>query len=350
MQARTARILVLTGTCLSISFLPFALFAHNRLYSKDLGRATELEQSLRELLSAPTDTAQPGPDAEGPRAAMDPVDLALAQQPAVIALDAAPVYDDAELLGFVAAQMRDDAPSSQQARSLAPPLAVRAAYSMGTVVLDWRSSPVNKVLASSLAAQAGSLRLAHRIYRSIDLAAPERLATLPFGTITWQDRQLPLAGSRLGYEVWTVLLRAGDGEAGQEVLVGAEPSEEVTVASPDHFRLELVGGSAQEAVFEVLVQLPTASGIVSVSLRPGDELMVGSMPTGLILKSLNQSEEDELTTQRRLVLTTDGSLVLDPNTNEPRTTQTQVLVPITRLTALLVRSDGETETLEVELP
>ena len=56
MQARSARILVLTGTCLSIIFFPFALFAHNRLYSKDLGRAAELERSLFEEFARPVET------------------------------------------------------------------------------------------------------------------------------------------------------------------------------------------------------------------------------------------------------------------------------------------------------
>ena len=347
MEARFARILVLTGTCLSIIFLPFALFAHNRLYSNDLGRASRLGQSLREEFATPAETASETPPSGAVTNALDPVDLALAQQPAVLEIDASPFFDDAEMLGFVAGKMRGDAPDSQEARTLMPPLAVRAAYSMGAVVVDWRSSPVNRVLASTLAAQQSDLRLAHRIYRGIDLAPPEHLQTVPFGARAWPDRQLPLAASRLDYEVWTVLLRSGDGE---DVLVGAERSEKVTVASPDHFRLELVGGSTSEAVFEVHVELPTAAGTVSASLRPGDELMVGRVPTGLVLQSLTQSEEDVLTTQRRLVLTTDGSLVLDPKTNEPRTTQTQVLVPITRITASLVRGDGRIETLEVDLP
>ncbi|MHC4845459.1 MAG: hypothetical protein ACYTCU_04770 [Planctomycetota bacterium] len=347
MEARFARILVLTGTGLSIIFLPFALFAHNRLYSNDLGRAHQLERSLREDLAAPDGTAPETPPSGPAVGSLDPVDLALALQPAVIELDASPFFDDAEMLGFVAAKMRGDAPDSTEARTLMPPLAVRAAYTMGTVVVDWRASPVNKVLSSTLAAQQSDLRLAHRIYRGIDLAPPEHLQTVPFGTRSWPDRHLPLAASRLDYEVWTVLLRSGGGE---DVLVGAERSEKVTVASPDHFRLELVGGSTSEAVFDVHVELPTAAGTVSASLRPGDELMVGRVPTGLILQSLTQSEEDVLTTQRRLVLTTDGSLVLDPNTNEPRTTQTQVLVPVTRITASLVRGDGEIETLEVDLP
>jgi hypothetical protein len=287
------------------------------------------------------------PQVGSPAGALDPVDLALAQQPAVLELDASSFFDDAELLGFVAAKMRGAAPDGQEARSLMPPLALRAAYGMGAVALEWRASPVNRVLASTLAAQQGDLRLAYRLYRSIDLQQPEHLQTLPFGTASWQDRQLPLAGSRLDYEVWTVLLRSGERE---DVLVGAERSEKVTVASPDHFSVELVGGSTTEAVLDVHVELPAAAGTVTVTLRPGDQLMVGRVPTGLTLQTLNQSEEDVLTTQRRLVLTTDGSLVLEPNTNEPRTTQTQVLVPVTRLTATLVRGDGETKTLEIDLP
>jgi hypothetical protein len=79
-------------------------------------------------------------------------------------------------------------------------------------------------------------------------------------------------------------------------------------------------------------------------------LLVGTEPTGLTLEALESTAEDKLTTQQRLVLTTDGSLVLDPLTNEPRTTQTQVLVPVTRLTATLVARDGERRVLDVDLP
>ena len=97
MEARFARILVLTGTCLSIIFLPFALFAHNRLYSNDLGRAAELGRSLREDLAAPAGPVPETPPTSAAGGALDPVDLALAKQPAVIEVDATAFFDDADM-------------------------------------------------------------------------------------------------------------------------------------------------------------------------------------------------------------------------------------------------------------
>jgi hypothetical protein len=89
---------------------------------------------------------------------------------------------------------------------------------------------------------------------------------------------------------------------------------------------------------------------VPANARPGEPLLVAGQPTGLVLESLALSSVDTQTTQRRLLLTTDGSLVLDPNSLEPRTTETQVIVPATRLTATLLDRQGGRRILDVNLP
>jgi hypothetical protein len=332
----------MTGTGLSVGLCVLSLFVHQRLFDQDLLRAQELEAALRAQLRAPPLTA----DAVL-RDGVDPLDLALAAQPRAQPTDAAALYEAVELQAFAAARVRGALDQTQEARTLMPPLRVDAVYVGGVVSVEWDPGPVNTVLAGALAGQAADLRLAFRIYRSLDLGETELQETVPYGTTGWKDRALPLGRARLDYEVWTVLLR--DGPSG-ELLVGAERSQKVTVRSPEHFKLDLVGGSEEQAAFDVEVGLPSGGDSVAVIARPGDPLLVGGQSLGLTLQSLTQTVEDRLTTQRRMVLTADGSLVLDPITHEPRTTQTQILLPVTRLFATLVSHDGEVRTLETDLP
>ncbi|MHC5209377.1 MAG: hypothetical protein ACYTG2_01505 [Planctomycetota bacterium] len=343
MPPRLARILVVTGTCLSLALFALAFFVHIRLYENDLARADALETSLRAQLRAPPVT---GPESEGGRG-VDPLDLALAAQALAMPADPAAIYHGTERQAFAAARVRGALDQTQESRTLMPPARVEAVYAGGTVVITWDPGPVNAVLAGALAGQESDLSLAFRIYRSRDLGGTELLQTVPFGTSSWKDRDLPLPRARLDYEVWTVLLRAGPTG---EVLVGAERSEKVTVRSPEHFKLDLVGGSEEQAAFDVEVGLPSDGEPVVVNARPGEPLLVGGQPLGLTLQSLTQTVEDRLTTHRRMVLTADGSLVLDPITREPRTTQTQILLPVKHLTATLVSHDGEVRTLEADLP
>jgi hypothetical protein len=154
------------------------------------------------------------------------------------------------------------------------------------------------------------------------------------------------------YEVWAVLLR--DTAAG-EVLVGAERSEPVTVLTPEHFSLTLQGGGSDEAQFAVDVefpsaQFPSAQGRVMSRARVGEEIRAGDLTTGLVVQSIELSTEERLSAQRRLLFTTDGTLVLDPATREPRTTQTQVLLPVQHLKVVLASALGETRELDKDLP
>jgi hypothetical protein len=261
--------------------------------------------------------------------------------------DARTVYDDGELDAFVAARVRGPFEENPQARSLVPPGNVRAVHAAGGVTLQWDARSVNEALASALARQGSDLRLAFRVYRGLDEAPLALEQTLPWGTTSWRDTLLPLGRGRLAYEVWVVLLR--EGPAG-DVLVAAERSEPVTVQTPEHFTLALQGGSADVAEFAVDVVLASAREQALATARVGEELRLGELSLGLVVQSIQLTTEDRLTTQRRLLFTTDGSLVLDPDTHQPRTTQIQILVPVQHLKVVLAAHDGETRLLEADLP
>jgi len=342
MSTSSARLAVLTATGVSLIFFGFAFFAHNRLYDKDLQRArvTEARLATRTPARGADGAARPGPG-------VDPADTALTQQPDVRVPDARTFYDQGELDAFVAARVRGPFEDTPQARSLVPPGNVRSAYAAGTVRLDWDPGPVNEVLASTLARQGGDLRLAFRIYRGVDPAPPELVETVPWGQTSWRDAHLPLGKGRLVYEVWAVLLRSSPSG---DVLVAAERSEPVTVLTPEHFTLALQGGSAEEAVLAVEVELPSARDRAIARARQGEEIRLGGLSTGLVVQSIALSQEDRLSTQRRLLFTTDGSLVLDPDTHQPRTTETQVLLPRQHLKVVLADRDGGTRLLETDLP
>jgi len=342
MSPATARLAVLTAAGLSLIFFGFAFFAHNRLYDKDLQRARATEARLAARTSATADGTP-----SRPAGSVDAAELALAQQPDVREPDARTVYDDGELDAFVAAKVRGPFEENPQARSLAPPGNVSATHATGGVTLQWDPRSVNEALASALARQGSDLRLAFRIYRGLDEAPPVLAATLPWGTTSWRDTLLPLGRGLLAYEVWTVMLRAGpEGD----VLVAAERSEPVTVQTPEHFTLALKGGSADVAEFAVDVVLASARDQAVASARVGEELRLGELSLGLVVQSIQLTTEERLATQRRLLFTTDGSLVLDPESHQPRTTQIQILVPVQHLKVVLVAHDGETRLLEADLP
>lgn len=342
MTPRLVRLLL--GCLAAAALLCFgaALFVHERVHGADLQRARALQRELSEQLS-------PAAASSGPAAATgaDELQIALARPPAALAPTWETFYAASEEQAFAAAAVRGAIASSHEDRSVMPPVGTTANYAQGSVVLVWEPGPVNRVLASTLAGQQGDRSLGYRIYRSVDGAPLDWIASLPFGQTTWTDRLLPLPASRLDYEVWVVLLKRGpEGE----FLVGAEPGEKVTVLSPDHFTLSLIGGQPDEAVLQVDVSLPVAAGSMRAKVAPGDELYAGDWPTGLVLRELDIHEEERLATRRRLLLATDGSLVLDPVTREPRTTETQVLVPVTRLVATFAARDGSQRVLETDLP
>ncbi len=281
------------------------------------------------------------------RGAFDAAEWALAQQPQVVGTLARAVFDVSELQDFEARRVRSPFETPSRSTGLVSPDALEAGYGLGVVTLTWNPGPMNRVRAAALEREGSDLRVGQRIYRAIDGAELTLMATLPLSEVLWRDVQLPLAASRMGYQVWAVLLRH---DGSEDVLVDAERSDLVTVATPEHFSLSLVRATGDQAVFLIQVNLPNAVGDRQVTARIGEEVRTGSTTTGLTLKALQTRQEDALTTQQRLLLTTDGSLVLDPETHEPRTTQTQVLKPVTRLVATLATRDGAVRTLNVDLP
>jgi hypothetical protein len=338
----SARLAVLTATGVSLIFFGFAFFVHNRLYDKDLQRARATEARLRVDVakSAQSSVSHGNPG-------VDAADVALTQQPDVRAPEARTFYEQAELDAFTAAKVRGPFDAIPQARSLVAPTRVTGSYASGAVTVAWDAGAVNQVLASTLARQGSDLRLAFRVYRGLDSQPPELAASVPWGQDSWRDSRLPLGRGRLVYEVWAVLLRE---TATGEVLVGAERSEPVTVQTPEHFSLALQGGDTDEAQFVVDVDFPSAQGRVISRARKGEEIRAGDLSTGLVVQSIALSSEERLTNQKRLLFTTDGSLVLDPATHEPRTTQTQVLLPVQHLKVVLASADGETRELDKDLP
>jgi hypothetical protein len=348
-SGQRTRILVLTGTGLSLIVSTFALFAHNRLYSNDLRRAGAAESALVRRLPG-AGMGMPAPERS---TALDAAEVALSRHPLALEPAAAVCFEGAELERFAAARVRAPFESSSEVRTLVAPSALAASYALGAVTLSWDPGALNRVRAAEMAAAPSDLRLVFRVYRAIAMgpAAGEGelqlLATLPFGEGAWRDSNLPIAASRLAYQVWVALLRT---TADGDVLVGAEGSDLVTVTAPEHFTLNLLRGDGTEAVFEVQVNLPGAVSDTLVTARPGEELKVGDWTTGLTLRTLEPVRQSALATQTRLLLTTDGSLVLDPETNEPRTTQSLVLQPVTRLIATLESRDGASRTLQVDLP
>jgi len=340
---RAPRILVLTGLAASLIVSAFAFFVHNRLYSNDLRRTAAAESALERRLGEALRPADPSEH----RAAVDAAEVALSQQPPVVGTLAAAVYDAAELKSFETLRVRGPFVEQARSKALVSPGDLVAEVAEDGVTLGWNPGAVNRMHAAALDQEGSDLRLAQRVYRSRDGGEFQELASLPFADETWRDTQMPLASTRLAYQVWVVLLRH---DSSGDVLVDAERSEEVTVVSPEHFTVSLTGGGDGQAVFLIQVNLPHAAGDRPVTARVGEELRVGESSTGLTLRSLDTTTQDALITQRRLLLTTDGSLVLDPESHEPRTTQTQVLKPVKRLVATLATRDGAVRTLQVDLP
>ncbi len=355
-DASTVRRFVLTGMIGSLIVFAFAFFAHNRLYSKDLEPGVATEERLRSFLDAPATTT---PESRlGPAA--DPLERALGVTPA--RLDVADrerlergvaMYGDSERRAFVSLRLQEDVETPSEVRTLTPPGQVEARYAKGVVTVAWEPGAVNRVLAAALSADGSPLRLAFRIYRGVEGEQPVLQTTVPFGVTSWRDRDLPIAQARLFYEVWAVLLRAeeGSGGAGEPALVGAERSDLVTVTTPEHFTLELLGGD--ESRVELLAVVSSPSGPVystAVTVGVGDPILLGELVTGLALQSIEVREVDKLTTSERLDLTPDGRIVLDPVTQQPRMKATELLMPVEHMTVQLIHTDGQTRTLEVDLP
>ena len=273
----------------------------------------------------------------------------MATQAAVLEVDPSTLYESVEARAFEIAQLERQLPGAGSAARLSPPQRLRPVYTRGSVDVAWAPGMPNIELARALrGAPDQDLRLAYRVYRARGAETPELLATVEFGTESFRDGDMPLAADTLVYEVWAVLLR---GTGSDEVLVAAERSDRVTVATPEHFNLVLLSGDAGRAEFQITITAGDRAGAVSrLSGSPGDELSVDSTGTGLTLTALEVVEEPRLEQRERLVLTSDASLVLEPGTRRPQTMQTPVLMNVTRLRAGLVDRSGEPRLLEVDLP
>jgi len=353
-EGRMGRFLMLTGSGLSIIVFAVALIDHNRLHSNDLRAARELGEHVRARLDLDVESQV---NAEGLSSASwlrgqspDSFEAALRQSPqrALAVLDERILYDEAERARFKALRGPEGVPGGTQASGLSAPLQVTAAYEAGAVSIRWSVASETLETALNGAMKDLNQQVGHRVYRSTEGAEMELLATLGPEVTRFRDPDMTLAGGELSYQVWTVLLQNPLGS--EPTLVRSESGELVTVHVPEHFRLELVSGDSEAVVIRMKVgpgSMPIA--VHDVLLSPGDPVDAGGLSTGLILTSLEVIEEERLTTRTRLVFTSDASLVLDPETHTPRTSDTQVLMPQTRLVATLTAPSGAPRQLQLVL-
>jgi len=353
-EGRMGRFLMLTGSGLSIIVFAVALIDHNSLYSNDLRAAKELGEHVRARLDLDVETRA---DAEGHPSASwqrdrspEGFEAALRQSPqrTLAVLDDQILYDEAERARFSARRWPGGGPDGAKTSGLVAPRQVTADYEAGAVSIRWSVAPETLETALHGAEKDPNQHVEHRIYRSSDGSEMQLLATLGSEATRFRDADMALAGGELGYQVWTVLVRNPPGA--EPTLVRSESGELVTVHVPEHFRLELMSGDSEAVVIRMEVgpgSMPIA--VHDVLLSPGDPVDAGGLSTGLILTRLEVIEEERLTTRTRLVFTSDASLVLNPETHTPRTSDTQVLMPQTRLVATLTAPLGAPRQLQLVL-
>ncbi|RKY22018.1 MAG: hypothetical protein DRQ55_02405 [Planctomycetota bacterium] len=333
----SARALVLTGPGLSLIVFALLALALNRLHNNDLERSRRLGSEVaRSLEAAP---------AEGRFEHTSPsttFEDALLEMPHAVLVDALPFYDESERAEFARSRWVGDPPSGQRGPLLAPPYGMAARYEAGAVSIHWACDPATLALVDELPA---GQRLAFHVDRIEPGSPGRRVAELKADARVARDADLPLGQTLVGYQVWAVILNA-DGQP-----VAAEAGDLVSLTVPERFRLALIAGDVDAA--RIRVEIGPEGRPVSareLDLEPGAALIVDGRPTGLTLQTLEVVPNERLETRRRLAFRSDGTLVLDPNTRTPRTSETQVLVPVTRLVATLTDSTGAPRTLELDLP
>lgn len=332
-------LLGLIALCLALC-APF-LYVHNRLMGGALAQADRFEAGIRQRLDGPAASDFTAVFTH-PSGAMR---WALDERPLEVDVGGEALYTSVEANAFIAARIvPDEARRGSPGTHPAAPIGVKALFLDGSVRLSWDPGPVNSVLAKTL--DGSERELAWRIWRrEAGDADLQLLATLPFSVTTWRDPSLPLARQTLSYEVWAVVLRTEPD--GSQVLAGAERSAIAHADVPERFEIELLGGDGERA--RVRVVLPGGDAVVA-SAAVGEPIVAAGRPTRLVLASLEVQPSDRLTTRSRLRLKPDGSIVLDPESQRPRTTETQVLMSVDRLVAVLAHEDGTSRTLEVDLP
>ncbi len=347
LASNAGRHVITTGLILSLGLIGLSFSLHNFLHTASLQNAERLENQIRSELDAPAEHSERGPQG----AIHDPVQLALAYSPRIKAVESSVFYDSAEIQNFKAEQMRSQLGSPDgRPPDPTPPQDVTATYSDQAVTVSWKPGPANAVLENRQEKNSlGGLTLVYRVYRGTQGQPPELVASLPAGARSWWDVAMPLARSSLDYEVWAVLARPS--KSTPDLIVNAQRSDSVTVETPEHFSLMLESGDSDHAVFKLTTgsETPDAPPL-RITSQLGESLFARSKSTGLTLQALRIFEDTEKITLERLVLTSDGSIVLDPDTHKPRTTKTQILSPVNRLVATLLDRAGDSRSLEVVLP
>lgn len=333
----SARLLALVGPLLAAGLTLMGLLAIQRSGESERLLAARLADDIGARLQAPAGSSEP-------LSRRDSFEDALTTPAGSLPVDALPFYDESERAAFSRSRWVGDPPSGLRGPVLAPPYGVDARYEAGAVTLRWEADPATRALARELPRDQ---RLAVHIYRSdaLDAAEARLLAELSWEERRYRDADLPLGGTLLAYQVWAVVVDPNGRP------LAAEGGDLVSLAVPERFRLALVDGDTEGARIRVEVGpqgLAVSAATVTVGL--GEALVFDGRPTGLVLQRLEEVTEERLLTRRRMAFRSDGSLVLDPVTRTPRTHQTQVLVPATRLVATLTDSTGAPRTLELDLP
>ena len=337
-RAPSGRFLVLTGIGLSIIVFAFALLVHNHLLNKDLEQANRLMRDVRRGL----DEALPHPAPRGASQDTDRFESALMLMPETTPVDALPFYDEGERASFARSRWAGETPSDGSEASLRPPFAVDAFHEAGIVLLRWEADPATLALEEAL---PEGQSLGWRIYRRLNLGDFENVASAPFGDRRWRDSDFPVAHSRVEYQVSAVVIDDEDS------LIAAEPSRLVSIELPERFAIDLIEGDEHSALFRIRVGTSTQPlNQAALRVTPGQSVTIPGLDTGLLLNSLQIRDDERLTSRIRFDFRADGSLVLDPATDTPRTSETQVLVSARRLIATLSDPLGVPRTLELDLP
>lgn len=335
--APAARTLVLAGPGLCLALMVVSGLAAERRHAARVRPPQALAEQVSAVLDG--DARTRSADHDPPRRTFED---ALLLRPDASLVDALPFYDEAERAAFSRSRWVGSPPSGRRGPVLAPPYALTALLASGAVSVHWVGDPATQGLAEELPA---GQRLGFHVYRSLNAGEHRLVAELPGDARLFRDSDLPLARAQVSYQVWTVLL-GSDGRP-----VAAEAADLVSLEVPERFRIVLVGGDTEAA--RIRVDVGPDGLVVSrheVQVGTGQAVVVDGRPTGLVLQALMRVSSEQLETRRRLAFRSDGSLVLDPLTQTPRISETQVLVPVTRLVATLTDSTGASRTLELDIP
>lgn len=339
------RILVLTGICLLLIVLAFHELAFNAVHSKRLEQLVTIGDDGREDARQAYAGLLHTPDPVG-------AEGRFALKLDGLQFESAAFYSAHELQEFRERGTRVD----RYQRILAPPLALRSTRTSGGVLLEWDSNPSNDAL--QLEADANPLlKTGYRIYRWRAGAAPAVIATGKLTQTRYLDSDLGPRGGEVFYSVLTVL----EGRIGtSDTVIESQRSETLTVQLADAFDFDLVSGTSDRAVVEVVLPEDPALGV-----RPRHRFEVGvgdtigalvvpevgaplNFETGWVVNEIREVNETRDQVARHPVFNPDGSRTSDENGFVFRDEVRKI--PVRRLEVQCTDAGGTPRVLSLELP